>query len=296
MSPDLHDPPRHTDEECARLLDRFLLPPAELLVALSPEGWSNSPLLHCYHPTPEQRRQEAAALRENLKWWARVAAKRRGLADNPSDEAATAPDEEEIEDEGTEQDTPPVDAEREVVDLVGRALWDVFSDNHTVFDGAGEFHLGSFRASAGFLADEINVRYRRLGSRPDYLNLYMGTIGINRRADLRPVYRWAFAGLRDAGCDWRYSFPRLYLVSFADDPVPADRLAYDPSAAVAAELEAAARERDRSEMQQRLDATYNKAVEQAKRRPPPAIVQAYHEVYGRWPRGWPPARTRRNPS
>ena len=101
---------------------------------------------------------------------------------------------------------------------------------------------------------------------------------MGRQADLGPVYRWVFAGLRTAGCDWRYAFPRVYLVSFAHDPDPADALAYDPSAAVGAELDAADRERERAEMQQRLDADYNDAVERAKRRPPPTIVQAYDAV------------------
>ena len=230
MSPDTHDESRHTEEECTRLLDRFLLPPDELLAAFSPEGWRN---------TRDQRGEE------------------------------------------------------EVVDLVGRVLWDVFSDNHTVFDADGAFDLGSFRGAAGFLAEAIHGRYPALSGRRGYLDFYMGTRGIG--ADLGPLYRWVFAGLRMAGCDWRYSFPRIYLVSFAHDPEPADTLAYDPSAAVAAELDAADREREGAEMQQRLDAGYNDAVERAKRRPPPAIVQAYYSVYGRWPRGWPPARADASP-
>src|ERR687887_429361 len=118
MPPDPHDQPRHTEEECTRLLDRFLLSPDELVAALAPEGWSN-----------------------------------------PA---------------------------REMVDLVGLVLWDVFSDNHTVFDADGAFDLGSFRTAAGFLAEEINVRYRPVGGPRDYLDFYMGTMGIGRRADLGP--------------------------------------------------------------------------------------------------------------
>lgn len=114
----------------------------------------------------------------------------------------------------------PVAAEREVVDLVGLVLWDVFSDNHTVFDGTGDFDLGSFLGAAGVLAGEINVRYRERGDRRDYMDFYMGTVGLRRRADLTPVYRWVFAGLRAAGCDWRYSFPRIYLVSLEREPEP----------------------------------------------------------------------------
>ncbi|CAN5908484.1 hypothetical protein BH11GEM2_BH11GEM2_13210 [soil metagenome] len=45
--------------------------------------------------------------------------------------------------------------EAEVVQLVGLILWDVFSNSHSVVDADGvEFHLGSFRGSAGFIAEE----------------------------------------------------------------------------------------------------------------------------------------------
>jgi hypothetical protein len=258
------------------LLDRWLLSPGELLAVLAPEGWNNSPLLRCYHPTPEQRRREAAAFRENLTWWSRLTAPRR------------AEDEILVSEPG--EDTLPVDPEREVVDLVGLVLWDVFSDNHTVFDPDGAFHLGSFRGAAGFLAEEMNVRYRQWGIGRDYMDLYMGTIWLSRRADLGPAYRWVFAGLREGGCDWRYAFPRLSLVSFAEDGEPADGVGDDPSAAIAAELEAADRERERAELQERLDAAHTEAVTEALRQPPPTIVRAYHDVYRVWPRGWPPAR------
>ena len=194
MFPDHREAPRHTDEACARLLDRFLLPPAQLRAILSPHGLGNLP-------------------------------------------------------------------ERDAVDLVGRVLWDVFSNNHAVFDERGWFHLGSFRAAAGFLAEEINVRYRQPGRRRDYMDFYMGTMTSTDRTTPAALYRWVFGGLFAASCDWHYAFPRLHLVSLEWQPDP-NLAQYDPSAAVATE-----------------------------RGPPPTIVQAYREVAGRWPDGWPPTRT-----
>ena len=48
----------------------------------------------------------------------------------------------------------PVDPQREVRELVGRCLWDVFSDNHEVIAPDGrEVHLGSWRGSGDFIAD-----------------------------------------------------------------------------------------------------------------------------------------------
>jgi hypothetical protein len=122
------------------------------------------------------------------------------------------------------------------------------------------------------------------------MDFYMGTVGIGDRADLGPVYRWVFARLRDVGCDWRYAFPRLYLVSFADEPGPADALTYDPSDGVRRELEAAERRRETDAMREQLEALHDEAVEEARRRPPPRIVAAYRDVFGAFPRGWPPPR------
>ncbi len=47
-----------------------------------------------------------------------------------------------------------------MLEFIGMALWDVFSQNHKVIDAAGTaYDLGSFRASAGFIAESINRRY-----------------------------------------------------------------------------------------------------------------------------------------
>ena len=64
--------------------------------------------------------------------------------------------------------------------MVGRALWDVFSDNHDVIaPDRREIHLGSFRAAGDFIADLLNDE---VGSRQyGYMDFYMGTIWINDR-------------------------------------------------------------------------------------------------------------------
>jgi hypothetical protein len=50
----------------------------------------------------------------------------------------------------------PVEMEREVRELVGQCLWDMFSDGHEVVGPAGRvLDLGSLRASGGFLADVV---------------------------------------------------------------------------------------------------------------------------------------------
>jgi hypothetical protein len=144
----------------------------------------------------------------------------------------------------------PYEPERELRDLVGMCLWDVFSDNHEVTGPDGRvFDLGSFRASGGFLAEVVN---RSLGVDPgaaearemerlkrmigidksnlmeylsqiaeersqadriyDYVDFYMGSQAVRSRADLSPVYRMIFHRLRALDCDWVYHFPKLLLV------------------------------------------------------------------------------------
>ena len=59
----------------------------------------------------------------------------------------------------------PVDADREVRELVGLCLWDVFSDNHDVAAPDGRrADLGSFRGSGATIAEWVNSR---LGHPPE---------------------------------------------------------------------------------------------------------------------------------
>ena len=165
-------------------------------------------------------------------------------------------------------------------------LWDVFSHGNSVVDAEGRaYDLGSFRSSAGYLADLLEQRYPGLGRR-DYMDYYMGTALVAHRADLQPVYRWIFGRLRDAGCDWRYEFPRIHVLRF-DWEEEAGFESYDPSAAVEAGLLRAAREEEFRRFQEELDRTHEEVLDRARAGPPPGIVAAYRYVYGALPQGWP---------
>ena len=143
--------------------------------------------------------------------------------------------------------------DEEISRLVGMCLWDIFSDSHDVLDEGGrEISLGSFRASAGFLADRLNeqvktgqvqgpaidaatradeVQKAMRAAMPemnndllfqimkeqqtgpyDYMDFYLGTQSIAHRADLGPVYRMIFTRLKALDLDWKYTFPRLHLI------------------------------------------------------------------------------------
>lgn len=186
----------------------------------------------------------------------------------------------------------PVEAEREVRELVGQCLWDVFCENHEVTAADGRLlDLGSFRAGGGFLAEILNRQID--ADQYNYFDFYMGTSWVGQRADLTPVYTMIFRRLKNRGLDWIYHFPRIYAVDLRplkkeldqkDDP---DWLNYSPSKALAEEQEETERDKSLAELRESLDEGYRDAVEEAIKHPPPATVRAYEAVYGHLPGGWP---------
>lgn len=280
---------RLTDEECWRLLlhlfPRGLEDPL-LLQELAPEGWEQSPLRLVFHPTVDQMYDEVVRIHTNIQEL--LAARGRAGATPP-------PSLEEIRREYRAEPSQP---RTECGDLVGLCLWDVFSDNHDVFTPQGLLvDLGSFRGSAGFIAD-----FRKTGGESgggcretwDYLDFYMGTALVGHRADLAPVYELIFRRMKPMGLDWRYVHPRLYLVELGgladlqEDSDKPEWLGYDPSQAIAREQERRQRRQATAELRDLLDKDYQESAEQARRNPAPRTVQAYRHVYGRWPDGWPP--------
>lgn len=256
---------RLTDGECVALFRRLFprgLAGADVLAEIAPESWEHSPLAAAFHPSVEQVYREALRFHRNA---ARLA---RG---EPQQSPRPEPTLDEIR--RTWRDEPG-DRDREVRELVGRCLWDVFSDNHEVSAADGRVvDIGSFRGTGGFIADLLSGE---AGTREyDYADFYMGTFWIADRADLTPAFTAIFRRLAAHGCDWTYTFPQIYLFDFRDlDALP-----------LGERLE---RERQRAEMDTTIEEGHREALEAAKDRPPPPPVEAYRRVFGQWPRGWPP--------
>jgi hypothetical protein len=284
---------RLTEAQCWKLFERLFpggLADLALLQELAPEGWERSPLVRVFHPTIEQAYEEAVRMHENLR---SLRSDAPPLAEDPP------PSLEEIR---REHRDAPVRPREECADLLGWCLWDIFSDNHDVFTAEGlQVDLGSFRASAGFIADFVSRRESpdglSLGGR-DYMDFYMGTALVGHRADLTPVYELAFRRMKRLGLDWRYVHPRLHLIDFGllreeiENEGKPEWLGYDPSQAVAREQEERKRQRELADLRADLDKAYQESVEEARRSPPPPTVLAYRNVYGRWPAGWPPTAGR----
>lgn len=278
---------RLTEEQCRELFQRLFpngLDDPSLVQSLAPEGWEHSPLALIYHPTAEQRYEETLRFRENL----------RRLRRSPVSE------EEPPITLDTIRQEMPVEASNpreECADLMGCCLWDIFSDNHEVRTADTLVDLGTFRTTAGFIAD---VRHRsgnseaEFSGRGDYLDFYMGTTMVRHRADLTPVYKLIFCRMRQLGLDWRYVHPRLMAVDLrplqeaSESEQASEAVRYNPTENFWRERKEAARDDELAELRLNLDDAYRESVEEARNSLPPATVRAYRQVYHRFPIGWPP--------
>lgn len=279
---------RLTDAELKASFDRLFphgFAGADVLAEIAPDGWEKSPLLACFHPSPEQVFKEQLQMHRNIESLVQIRRKRE--PENPQLAPRPEPTLEEVRAEWEES---PVDVAEEVTELVGQCLWDVFSDNHEVITADGRImDIGSFRGASAFL-DEYLSGAAEQWREGDYMRFYMGTIWFSGRADLSPVYRMIFRRLKSVGADWEYHFPKLGLVDLSPLRREMEEAGdYSPSDAFAKEQE---EEKCREELE-RTRAELEESHEQARRKAmdhqPPSTVQAYQAIYGRDPKGWPPA-------
>jgi len=275
--------PHCTEEECIEAFD-LLFPNGfegeDVIAELAPDGWEASPLAVAFHPSVEQVHEEIVRMHENF-------ARLFHRGDSPPNPPPT------FEETSAEYTPEPYEPAQEIRDLVGRCMWDIFSDNHEVISPDGRtYDLGSFRSSGGFIADYLNERVP--GEDYNYMNFYMGTSMIRSRADMTPVYQLIFSRIRSCGMDWRYHFPRLMLV---DMKPLTDQLkgegkpeweGYSPEEAVKEDSEEAKRQEELSETRASLDKAYRESVAAAQETPPPDTVAAYRSIFRRLPQGWPP--------
>jgi len=208
-----------SEADCLQLLQTIHNGYSKFLVDYLPSGWRKSDCVQFFHPTAMQQYEENKRISENLQRLSRKGEqqKRRLLTDY-------------------EQDLTDVNEEKEPITLFGLCLWDIFSDNHSVVDSEGRtFDLGSFRGSAVLNAELLKGNPNDEIFNMDYLDFYMGTIWIQNRGNLQPVYEYIFSVLENKNCDWIYSFPRMGLVNFSNSHEnPHEE--YDPVKAIEREL------------------------------------------------------------
>lgn len=183
----------------------------------------------------------------------------------------------------------PVDEQYEIVSIVGDCIWNLFSNNHTVYNADGEsYHLGSWRGSGGFIADVINSLRLVPGKSFDYMDFYMGSFLAKERADLTPVYEFIFEKLKTKNLDWEYSFPRMGLVSFNMEDNEKDTPEnYNAEEAVKKQIEKEEQQNEINKLQERFDEIYKADYEEARYKKLSSEVMAYYNVYGYYPKGHP---------
>jgi hypothetical protein len=268
-----------TDPQVLDFLSRLFpggLGDAELLAEVCPDGWENSPQRLAFHPGPEKLYDEHCAF---LKHWESL-----GLAKDPPKPIPTYEEYLARDEKGPQSLGGPLE---EWTELLGDCLWDVLSNNHDVILANGErVHFGSFRMVSAlidqFITGEASDDSWDCG---DCMRFYMGTSFVSGRTDLRPVYRLIFTQLGSLGCRWQYSFPQIYAIRFEKPEETGD---YDASRAFAAEQERRKQEEEDRRFDERLAADVAESKRQAWDEAPPVVVQAYQEVFGEDPSGWPP--------
>jgi hypothetical protein len=266
------------DDICEALLIELFKSIPELLQTVAPDGFVNSSLTLIFHPTPEQQYEEYCRMSKNIA----------GLQKTLEQQADIKPAisfEEFIKDLKNE----PVDEQYEIVSIFGDCIWNIFSNNHTVFnENAESYDLGSWRGTGRFIADVINKLQLVTGKSFDYIDFYMGSIFAKERADLTPVYQFIFKRLKAKQLDWQYSFPRMGLFSFnKEEDVKDDIENYNPAEAVKTHLEKEQQQNEINKLQQNFDEIYKAEYEEARYKKPSPEVMAYYNVYHHYPKGHP---------
>jgi hypothetical protein len=270
----------YTKQEYHQLFDSLFpngMASADIIAELAPMGWDNSPLNFRHHPTLEEAYQNSVQHHEFMQ---RIMGKVDPdyAKDHPSFEAFSATFE-------LEKPTPEI----ELQELIGACVWDIFSDNNDVVRDGKVYHIGSFRGAATFIADRLNTISVK---EYDYMNFYMGSSNFTEEndCDVTPIYTWIFQRLKSLGCDWHFNFTQINLVDMGaqkpKEDTPID--AYDPNKALEQELKDAEERTQKEAFKAKIEDMNAKEREDALYKPPPAVVQAYKGVYGKFPLGWPP--------
>ena len=272
------------DETEALAFLRDLMPQgfagADVMAELAPEGWAQCALVRAFHPTAEQLREEARAYAEEF-------------------EEVPFPKLDEVELPAGCREAQPIDPDRECRDLVGRTVWEVLADDHSVIANDGRrLDLGDYDDASAVLHlfDQGALDFEP--EMEDWLDMWdrgrstrfsADMAFIEERASLIPVYELIFRRMQALDMDWIYNFPklRLYGVELPEAPPEADE--YSPVEAFQDELTYEAAKEECEEKLAKLDARNEELAEQAAKEAPPEIVQAYMNVFGRRPSGWPPA-------
>ncbi len=265
-----------TDNQCFEMLRKIFSDRNELLFKIAPNGWINSEFIKIFHPTGEQQYYEHKQLSEQIN----------RLKSNSGN--LDIPDLNSFQQDSLEN----INVQEEFDYTLGLCVYDIFSNNHTVYDQDGiVFNLGSMRGSGLFMSNFFNLELDTLQKSYDYMDFYMGSIWVNKRADLSPFYEYIFSKLKLNYCDWQYEFPRLYTIAPQKiEENKGDHQTYHPNDAVLEQIAEEQKEKENDAFLEMLDKQFEDDFEDAKYKPLPPLVQAYKRIYGSLPEGHPQKR------
>lgn len=251
---------------------------------LIPEGWENSSLKRIFHPTVQQRYEEMVRQRK----WMKKLSKFLSGSENSSNNKQDEPQIPSFAEFKNSFEPGPVEPEEDIVELLALCVYDIFSRENDVIAPDGRIaHFGSWRGTGGFLATWIEKNHD-IDKSYSYLDFYMGTSLVSHRTELRPVYQIIYKRLKENGYDWKYTFPRVHLVNVSKPKKPQNPQDYDPEQAITNEQNRREREKEKEELEKEFEMVHQKNIEGALEGDPPSIVQAYTDIYGHFPVGWPP--------
>lgn len=172
--------------------------------------------------------------------------------------------------------------------LIGLAVWDIFSNNHEVISPNGKIYdIGSWRGSGSTISEVIHSHFKGKECY-DYIDFYMGSVYQAEEVNLIKIYEEIFSLLKILGCDWHYTYPRIYLIDFKNkNAQEQDNLSYNPNNALADEMSNRKRESELKNLQDKLDEDYIDDLEKSKKKPLPNILIAFKNIYGYLPKGCP---------
>lgn len=272
----MEDEVNKTDQEGIEIL-KYIFKDAEILLfnKIAPNGWKDSEFVHFLHPTPEQQLEQHKIISDNIRQLTKK---------DPKEDYKDIS-------EFQQDDLESIKEYEEFLYILGLAIYDIFSNNHEVLASDNKvYDFGSMRGSGHFIADFFNDNVDSLSQQYDYMDFYMGTVWVNSRADMLPFYEYVFQKLKELNCNWKYFFPKLFLMKFGDtfdsstNQGPAD---YKPEENLLKELKLKEDDKKVNEFQKKLDEIHSEEYENAKYKPLDKIVEAYRNVYGILPEGHP---------
>jgi hypothetical protein len=266
-----------SDAECIDVLKFIFDGATDFYKEIAPNGWGHSEFVYFFHPTPQRKYEEYIRMRDNLN----SLTKKKNVEEREIDPS-----------EFKQDDLTGIAEWDEFQYLLGLCTYDIFSNNHEVIGADNKvFDIGSMRGAGRFIADFLNGQVQGTNSKEyDYIDFYMGTVWVSERGNLLPFYEYVFRKLKEYSCDWKYSFPRLFLVDPSEMVGSKDNQNmedYKPEQAVQKELESSERQKETKKMRDELDKAYREEYDEAKYKPLEQLVQGYKNVYGVLPNGHP---------